>query len=47
MAKRNVILTRTADIQFVGLLAHWVIIATFWNNRQDPQQLLKILENKK
>ena len=47
MAKRNVILTRTADIQFVGVLEYGVIITAFWDNGQDPQQLLKILENKK
>lgn len=104
MAKRNVIWTRTADIQFVGILEYWVnrnksstyskklirrvskrteqiaerplickatdfkdvrvaslgnfsiyykitdrriIITAFWDNRQDPEKLLKILENKK
>jgi plasmid stabilization system protein ParE len=100
MAKRNVIWTRTADIQFVGILGYWVeknkstayskklmklvsertkkiaenpfihkstdftsvrvaslgnfsiyykiyneeiIITAFWDNRQDPKKLLKIL----
>ena len=104
MAKRNVIWTRTADIQFVGILEYWakrnksntysiklvklvaertkqiaekpftykatnfkdtrvasirnfsiyykvsndkIIISAFWDNRQDPKKLLKILENKK
>ncbi len=104
MAERNVIWTRTADIQFVGVLEFWVkrnksntyskklvklvsertkqiadnpliykatdftdvrvaslgnfsiyykvseeniIITAFWDNRQDPKELLKILENKK
>ncbi|MFV0571088.1 MAG: type II toxin-antitoxin system RelE/ParE family toxin [Xanthomarina gelatinilytica] len=104
MAKRNVIWTRTADIQFVGILEYWVkrnklntyskklvklvsertkqiankpllykatdfkdtrvaslgnfsiyykvldkeiIITAFWDNRQDPKKLLKILEDKK
>ena len=104
MAKRNVIWTRTADIQFVGILEYWVkrnkssryskkllklvsertkqiaekpliykatdfkdtrvaslgnfsiyfkfndteiIITAFWDNRQNPKKLLKILENKK
>lgn len=104
MAKRNVIWTRTADLQFVGILEYWVkrnksntyskklvklvsertkqiadnpliykatdftdvrvaslgnfsiyykvseeniIITAFWDNRQDPKELLKILENKK
>jgi plasmid stabilization system protein ParE len=104
MAKRNVIWTRTADLQFVGILEYWVkrnksnayskklvklvsertkqiadkpliykatdfkdvrvaslgnfsiyykvsekeiIITAFWDNRQDPEKLLKILENKK
>ncbi len=103
MAKRDVIWTRTADIQFVGILEYWVkrnksntyskklvklvsertkqiaekpliykatdfkdvriaslgnfsifykvsdekiIITAFWDNRQDPKKLLKILENK-
>jgi plasmid stabilization system protein ParE len=103
MAKRNVVWTRTADIQFVGILEYWVnrnksntyskklvklvsertkqiaeqplifkaaefkdtrvasignfsiyykcnheeiIITAFWDNRQDPKKLLKILENK-
>lgn len=103
MAKRNVIWTRTADLQFVGILEYWVkrnksnsyskklvklvskrtkqiadkpliyntidfkdervaslgnfsiyykvsekeiIITAFWDNRQDPEKLLKILENK-
>lgn len=104
MAKRNVIWTRTADIQFVGILEYWVkrngsntyskklvklvsertkqiadkpllfkatdykdvriasmgnfsiyynvtekeiIITAFWDNRQNPNKLLEILENKK
>jgi plasmid stabilization system protein ParE len=104
MAKRNVIWTRTADIQLVGILEYWVnknksktyskkllklvserteqiadqpliykatdfkdtrvaslgnfsifykfndkeiIITAFWDNRQNPKKLLKILENKK
>lgn len=104
MAKRNVIWTRTADLQFVGILEYWVkrnksnayskklvklvsertkqiadkpliykatdfkdvrvaslgnfsiyykvsekeiIVTAFWDNRQDPKKLLKILENKK
>jgi hypothetical protein len=103
MAKRNVIWTRTADIQFVGILKYWVkrnksnayskkllklvsertkqiaekpliykatdfkdtrvaslgnfsiyykfndeeiIITAFWDNRQNPKTLQKILENK-
>ena len=101
MVKRNVIWTKTADLQFVGILAYWVkrnkynvysirlvklvsertkqiaenpliykktdfkdvrvtplgnysifykifdekiIITAFWDNRQDPKKLLKILE---
>ena len=104
MAKRNVIWTRTADIQFVGILEYWVnrnksntyskkllklvtqrtkqiaknplafkkadfkdtrvaslgnfsifykstneeiIITAFWDNRQNPKKLLKILESRK
>lgn len=104
MAKRNVIWTRTADIQLVGILEYWVnknksktyskkllklvsdrtkqiadqpliykstdfkdtrvaslgnfsifykfndkeiIITAFWDNRQNPKKLLKILENRK
>ena len=104
MAKRNIIWTRTADIQFVGILEYWVkrnksnayskklvklvsertkqiaeepliykstdfkdirvaslgnfsiyykysdtdiIITAFWDNRQNPKKLLKILEYKK
>jgi len=104
MAKRNVIWTRTADLQFVGILEYWVkrnksiayskklvklvsertkqiadkpliykatdfkdvrvaslgnfsiyykvsekeiIITAFWDNRQDPEKLLKILKSKK
>jgi plasmid stabilization system protein ParE len=104
MVKRNVIWTRTADLQFVGILAYWVkrnksntyskklielvserakqiaekpfsykltdfkdtrvaslgifsiyykvtdeniIISAFWDNRQDPKKLLKLLQNKK
>jgi plasmid stabilization system protein ParE len=103
MAQHNVIWTRTADLQFVGILEYWVkqnkssayskkllklvsertkqiaksplvykatdfkdirvasmgnfsiyykvtdkeiIITAFWDNRQDPKKLLKILENK-
>ena len=103
MAKRNVIWTRTADIQFVGILEYWanrnksntyskkllqlvskrtkqiaknpliykeadfkntrvaslgnfsifykvtneeIIITAFWDNRQNPKKLLKVLENK-
>lgn len=101
MAKRNVVWTKTADIQFVGVLEYWVkrnksntysiklvrlvseitkqiaeypliykktefkdtrkasfdnfsiyykvrekeiLITAFWDSRQDPQKLLKILE---
>jgi len=104
MAKRKVIWTRTADLQFVGILEYWVkrnksnayskklvklvsertkqiadkpliykatdfkdvrvaslgnfsiyykvseteiIVTAFWDNRQDPEKLLKLLENKK
>jgi hypothetical protein len=104
VAKRNVIWTKTADIQFVGILEYWVkrngsnsyskklvklvskrtkqisekpfiykatdfketrvaslgnfsiyykalemeiIITAFWDNRQDPKKLLKVLEGKK
>lgn len=104
MAKRNVIWTKTADLQFIGVLEYWVkrnksntyskkllklvsvrtkqiaknpliykatdfknvrvaslenfsiyykvsdkemIVTAFWDNRQDPKKLLKILENKK
>lgn len=104
MAKRNVIWTKTAELQFVGILEYWVkrnksnvyskklvklvsertkqiadkpliykatdfkdvrvaslgnfsiyykisekdiIITAFWDNRQDPKKLLKILKNKK
>lgn len=104
MAKRNVIWTKTADLQFVGILEYWVkrnksntyskklvklvskrtkqiakrpfiykstdfkdirvaslgnfsifykitdeqiIISAFWDNRQDPKKLLKLLQNKK
>lgn len=104
MAKRNVVWTRTADIQFIGILQYWVkrnksniyskkllnlvtnrtsqiaqepflykstdfkdirvaslgnfsiyykisekeiIITAFWDNRQDPEKILEILENKK
>ncbi|WP_083645407.1 type II toxin-antitoxin system RelE/ParE family toxin [Christiangramia flava] len=104
MAKRNIIWTRTADIQFVGILEYWanrnksniyskkllklvsertkqiaeqplifkitdfkdtrvaslgnfsifyklhnkeIIITAFWDNRQNPKNLLKILKNKK
>ncbi|WP_192348617.1 type II toxin-antitoxin system RelE/ParE family toxin [Algoriphagus sp. Y33] len=104
MAKRNVVWTRTADLQFVGILEYWVqrnksntyskklvklvskrtkqisekpfiykstdfkdvrvaslgnfsiyykvsdeqiIISAFWDNRQDPVKLLKVLQNEK
>ncbi|MBU2950727.1 type II toxin-antitoxin system RelE/ParE family toxin [Tamlana agarivorans] len=104
MAQRNVIWTRTADIQFVGILEYWVkknksniysiellklvsertkqiaenpllyivtdfkntrvaslgnfsiyykyndaeiIITAFWDNRQNPKKLVKLLESKK
>jgi len=104
MAKRNVIWTRTADLEFVGILEYWIkrnksnsyskkliklvserteqiakqpfiyksadfknirvaslgnfsiyykvtdeqiIISAFWDNRQDPKKLLKLLQNKK
>ena len=104
MAERKVIWTRTADLQFVGILEYWVkrnksnayskklvklvsertkqiadkpliykatdfknvrvaslgnfsiyykvsekeiIITAFWDNRQDPEKLLKLLKNKK
>ncbi len=103
MAKRNIVWTRTADLQFVGVIEYWVIrnksntyskkllrlvtertlqisekpfiykstdfkdvrvaslrnfsiyykvtdeqiiITAFWDNRQDPKKLLKILQNK-
>jgi hypothetical protein len=103
MVKRNVIWTRTADLQFVGILEYWVkrnksntyskkllqlvsertreiaeqplifkatdfkdtrvaslgnfsifykfndteiTITAFWDNRQNPKKLFKILENK-
>lgn len=103
MAKRTVVWTRTADIQFAGILQFWVeknksnsyskrliglvsdrteqiakkpflykltdfnnirvasighfsiyykvfndriIVTAFWDNRQDPKKLLKILKNK-
>jgi len=103
MAKRNVVWTRTADLQFVGILEYWVkrnkstnyskkllklvtektlqisknsyifkatdfndvrvaslkhfsiyykvteqqiIIMAFWDNRQDPKKLLKILQGR-
>lgn len=103
MAKRIVVWTKTADIQFVGILEYWVnrnksnryakklirlvskrteqiaknpfiyklsdfedtrvsslenfsifykirttqiIISAFWDNRQDPEKLLKILQGK-
>jgi len=102
MVKRNVVSTKTADVQFVGILEYWVkrnksttyskklikrvadrtkqitsspliykktkfndtrvaslgtfsiyykitdssiIITAFWDNRQDPKQLLKILKD--
>lgn len=104
MAKRNVVWTRTADLQFVGILEYWVkrnksntyskklvklvskrtkqisekpfiyksadfkairvaslgnfsiyykvtdeqiIVSAFWDNRQDPEKLLKVLQNEK
>ena len=104
MAQRTIIWTRTADVQFVGILEYWVnrnkssnyskklvklvsertkqiakqplsfkatdfkdtrvaslgnfsiyykftekeiIITAFWDNRQTPKKLLKILENSK
>ena len=104
MAKRNIVWTKTADIQFVGILEYWVkknksnifsikllklvtertlqisekpfiykstdvkdvrvaplknyslffkvtenqiIVTAFWDNRQNPKELLKILENEK
>ncbi|WP_158841851.1 type II toxin-antitoxin system RelE/ParE family toxin [Polaribacter sp. L3A8] len=104
MAKRNIVWTRTADIQFVGILEYWVkknksnrfskkllklvtdrtlqisenpfiykltdfngvriaslrnfsiyykvtdekiLVTAFWDNRQNPKKLLKILENEK
>ncbi len=104
MVKRNVVWTKTADLQFVGILEYWVkrnksnsyskrlvglvsertrqiakepliykstdfkdtrvaslgnfsiyykvsdkqiIISAFWDNRQDPKKLLKILLNEK
>jgi plasmid stabilization system protein ParE len=103
MARRNVIWTKTADLQFVGILEYWVIrnksntyskklvklvsdrtkqiaknpfiykstdfkdtrvaslrnfsiyykvtdeqvvISAFWDNRQDPKELLKLLNKK-
>lgn len=104
MAKRSIVWTKTADIQFIGVLEYWInrnkfnhyskkllklvtdctkqiaknpliyksagfndtrvavlnnfsiyylvtdtqiIITAFWDNRQDPKKLLKILTNKK
>ena len=104
MVKRNIVWTKTADIQFVGVLEYWVkrnksssyskklvrlvnertyqlaqapniykltnfkdvrvaslgnfsifykvthlsiIVTAFWDNRQDPKKLLKILQNEK
>ncbi|MBC8753520.1 type II toxin-antitoxin system RelE/ParE family toxin [Kordia sp. YSTF-M3] len=104
MAKRTVVWTRTADLQFVGILEYWakrnkssnyskklvklvsernhqiakepfiskatdfkdirvaslgnfsifykvtdkqIIITAFWDNRQDPKKLLKILQHNK
>jgi hypothetical protein len=104
MAKRNIVWTRTADLQFVGILEYWVkrnksnsfskkllklvtervcqisenpfsykltdfkdvrvtslrnfsvyykitdeqiIVTAFWDNRQNPKNLLKILQNQK
>ena len=104
MAKRSVVWTKTADIQFVGILEYWlkrnksntyskklvrlvaertkqiaknpfiykatdfndvrvaslgnfsiyykvtdksIVVSAFWDNRQEPRQLLKILKNKK
>ncbi len=104
MAKQNVVWTKTADIQFAGILEYWIkrnksisyskkliqlvtkktkqiaanpfiykstdfndtrvaslgnfsiyykvtndqiIVTAFWDNRQDPAKLLKILQNEK
>jgi len=104
MVKRNIVWTRTADVQFVGVLEYWVkrnksnsfskkilklvterilqisekpfiskstdfkdtrvaslrnfsmyykvtdeqiIVTSFWDNRQNPKKLLKILQNEK
>ncbi len=104
MAKRNIVWTRTADLQFVGILEYWVkrnksnnfskkllrlvtertlqisenpfiykstdfkdvrvtslrnfsiyykvtdkkiLVTAFWDNRQDPKKLLKILQKEK
>ena len=104
MAKREIVWTKTADIQFIGVLEYWVnrnksnsyslklvalvskitkqiaekpfiykyadfkntrvaslgnfsifyqvfqdkiIITAFWDNRQDPKKLLKLLQHKK
>jgi len=104
MVKRNIVWTKTADIQFVGVLEYWakrnksssysiklvtlvnertnqiaqtpkiykltdfkdirvaslgnfsifykvtqlsIIVTAFWDNRQDPKKLLKILQNEK
>jgi plasmid stabilization system protein ParE len=103
MAKRKVVWTKTADLQFVGILDYWnkrnksnsyskklvnlvsertrqiaekpfifkstdfkeirvasmgnfsiyykatedqIIVSAFWDNRQDPKKILKILQNK-
>ena len=104
MAKRNIVWTRTADLQLIGILDYWVkrnessnyskkllrlvtertlqisenpfiykstdfkdvrvaslrnfsiyykitgtqiLVTAFWDNRQDPKKLLKILQNEK
>ena len=104
MAKRNIVWTRTADLQLIGILDYWVkrnkssnfskkllrlvtektlqilknpfiykstdfkdvrvaslrnfsiyykvtdkqiIVTAFWDNRQDPKKLLRILQNEK
>lgn len=104
MAKRNIVWTKTADIQYIGILEYWairnksnsyskklvrlvadrtkqiaktpliykstnfkdirvaslgnfsiyykvtedsIIISAFWDNRQDPKEILQILTNKK
>ncbi|WP_424000417.1 hypothetical protein [Maribacter sp. IgM3_T14_3] len=54
MAELNVIWTKTADIQFAGILEYWVnrnkstaiVIIAFWDNRQNPISLLEILQGK-
>jgi plasmid stabilization system protein ParE len=104
MVKRNIVWTRTADLQFIGILEYWVeknksnvfskkllklvikrtleisenpfiykstdfkdvrvsslknfsiyykvtdeqiIVSAFWDNRQNPKKLLRILQNEK